>query len=270
MKKTFIVLILLMIICVCVGCSGVKIKNDTFYTEYSYSDEAKDFVETGVKLAFNHNFKGFEISLNNGISFMGETKESLSGYSLSLSDDVLTSLSGLDELAASNPEGYKELVNLIKANVTANEQIYFSGDYMFSHTSIAMIKSTADSGDLKNLDGTYDYEPSDAIKFRLKNGFVYRIDIKTENNKTTETEQEKPVLRYTIQNRIVKMIRLDENGNDVYIENQLQATSYFYGTITYPDNFAEQFKGNNPIEYEKAKLLAGKTLAVLTTAYYKA
>lgn len=268
MKKILIFIVLLSIVFVFVGCSTVR--NNTFYTEYSYSDQEQDFVPTGVKLSFKNNFKGFEFSFANGVSVMGESQKSLSGYSLTLSEDILTSLSGLDDLVGSNTEYYKELLKELKENATANEQIYISGRYMFSHSSIAMIKSVNDGKDLSNLDGTYDYEPSTAIKFRLKNGLVYRIDIKTENNKTVETEQEKPVLRYIIQDRIVKMIRLDENGKDVYIENKLQTTSYFYGTVTYPDDFADQFKNKTPAEYEQALLLAGKTLSVLTTAYYKA
>lgn len=270
MRKVFVFILLLAIVFAVVGCSSVKVKNDVFYSEYSYSDKSQDFEPTGVKLAFRKKFKGFEFAMTNGISFMGEAKKSLSGYSLSVSDDVLTSLSGLDELAGSAPEEYKELLNLIKDNATANEQIFLSGEYMFSATAIAMIKSVNDKGDFDNIDGTYDYKPSEAIKFRLKNGFVYRIDIKTENNKTTETEQEKPVLRYIIQDRIVKMIRIDENGKDVYIENKLQQTSYFYGTVSYPEDFAESFKNKSTDEYEQAQLLAGKTLSVLTTAYYKA
>lgn len=269
MKKFFVFILISTLIFVFAGCSGIKVKNNTFYSEYMYNDETQDFVPTGIKLAFNNNFKGFEFVMNNGISFMGEATKHLSGYSLSVDNDVLTSLSGLDELVGDNPEIYKEILKLITENATANEQIFISGKYMFSQNSIAMIKSANEKKNLDNIDGTYDYEPSSAIKFRLNNGYVYRIDIKTENNKTIETEQEKPVLRYVIQDRIVKMIRLDENGKDVYIENKLQTTSYFYGTVSYPEDFAESFK-DKPTEYEQALLLAGKTLSVLTTAYYKA
>lgn len=270
MKKVFICLIILAIVFVFAGCSVGKVVSGTFYDEYSYSDKDQDFVATGVKLAFRDNFKGFEFTMTNGISFMGETKKSLSGYSLSISDDVMTSLSGLDELAGSLPEEYKELLDMIKGNVTANEQIFLSGGYMFSATSITMIKSPTDKGALDSIDGTYDYNPSSEMKFRFKNGYVYRIDVTTKNNETVETEQEKPVLRYILQDRIIKMIKIDENGKDVYIEGKLQQTAYFYATVSYPKDFADAYDHKNPEAYEQAKLLAGKTLSVLTTAFYKA
>lgn len=270
MKKVFIFLIILAIVFVFAGCSAGKVVSDTFYSEYSYSDKDQDFVATGVKLSFRDNFKGFEFTMTNGISFMGETKKSLSGYSLSVSDDVMTSLSGLDELAGSLPEEYKELLDMIKGNMTANEQMFISGAYMFSASAITMIKSPKDKGAYDSLDGTYDYNPSSEMKYRFKNGYVYRIDITTKNNETVETEQAKPVLRYILQDRIIRMIRIDENGKDVYIEGKLQQTSYFYATVSYPKDFAESYEHKNPEAYEQAKLLAGKTLSVLTTAFYKA
>ena len=84
------------------------------------------------------------------------------------------------------------------------------------------------------------------------------------------SQEEKPSLRYVIQNRVVKMIRIDENGKDLYLEGKLQTTSYIYSTITYPKDFSEAFKNGDKASYEKAKQLDGLTIAALTNSFYKA
>lgn len=264
----FIILITFAVIFISCGCNATKIKTDVEYREYVYDDETKDFVPTDFTLSFSNGFEGYTMSFGE-FSIIGTTTKRLSGYTLNVSDDVLSAISGLDDLILTDPDKYNDLLDTIKST-TVNQQVYFSDKYVFSHSSIAMIKDSASKGDLSSLDGIYEYSADSGIKFELKDGFVYKITVKTADGKTTETTEEKPSLRYVIQEGIVKMIRIDENGKDVYSENILQSTSYLYATITYPGDFSSQYKNSSATEYEKAKLLDGKTLAVLTNAYYKA
>lgn len=264
----FILIFTLALVFVTCGCSANKIKTDVTYREYVYDDEAKGFVRTDYSLSFSKGFSGYTISFGD-FSIMGSTTKRLSGYTLNVSDDVLSAISGLDDLIMTDPAAYEEMLEKIK-NTTVNQQVYFSDRIIFTHSSIAMMKDASSSGDLSALDGTYEYSADSTIKFLFKDGFAYRITQKTESGKTTESTEENPSLRYVIQDRIVKMIRIDEDGQDVYLENKLQTTSYLYATITYPDDFSEQYKESSKSDYENAKLLDGKTVAVLTNAYYKA
>lgn len=269
MKKIFASLILLIFVFIFVGCSSVKIKNDTFYSEYSFSAETQEFVKTGYRLKFTQGFSGYEMSIPNGFSIMGSAISNLNGYQLNLSSDVLTSLSGLDDLALADPDKYGDIVDQIKDSVSANQQVYFADKYMFSHGAIALMKSPDNKDGYKDIDGIYEYVSSESIKYRFKNGLVYKINIKTESGKTTESEEEYPVMRYTVQDRIINLIRIDKEGKDVYIENKLQYTAYFFGTITYPDDFADNFdESDSSGDYESAQNLAGKTLSVMATKYY--
>lgn len=271
MKRFRFILVLLITIAVVFiscGCNATKIKNDVEYREYVYDDETKDFVPTDYALTFSNNFGRYTMSFGD-FAIIGTTTKYLSGYTLNVSPDVLSAISGLDDLILTDPDKYSDLLDTLKST-TVNQQVYFSNKYIFAHSSIAMIKDSASTGDLSSLDGVYEYSADSGIKFSLKDGFVYKITVKTADGKTTETTEEKPSLRYVIQEGIVKMIRIDENGKDVYSENILQSTSYLYATITYPGDFSEQYKNSSTTEYEKAKLLDGKTLAVLTNAFYRA
>lgn len=270
-KKTIILLLIIVVIlAVCLSGCSAKVKAGVAYKEYTYNDESADFLPTGNSITFSKDFLGYEMTFNSGVSVMGATKPSVSGYTLELSDEVLTSLSGLDDLIEKDYEAYQKIVEEIKNGITVNQQVYLSDGIVFSHSSIAMLKSIDGEGNYQDIDGVYDYQPDSKTKFRLKNGFVYRITIKTEDGKTTETQEEKPSLRYVIQDRIVKMIRIDENGKDVYLEGKLQTTSYMYSTITYPKDFSEAFKDGDNASYEQAKLLDGLTIAVFTNSFYRA
>lgn len=272
MKKKLVILLLIIVVILAISLSGcnAKVKIGVPYNEYVYDDETADFLPTGNSISFTNDFLGYEMTFNSGVSVMGKTKPSVSGYTLELSDDVLTFLSGLDDLIEKDYEAYQEIVKQIKDGITVNQQVYLSDGIIFSHSSIAMLKAVDGEGSYQDIDGVYDYRPDSNTKFRLKNGFVYKITIKTEDGKTTETQEEKPSLRYVIQDRVVKMIRIDENGKDLYLEGKLQTTSYIYSTITYPKDFSEAFKNGDKASYEKAKQLDGLTIAALTNSFYKA
>lgn len=261
-KYLSIILIITMLLIPLSGCGISKVQSGVTYSQYIYDDEARNFVLNGNTLLFNDDFSGYRMTIGE-FSIMGSITENMNGYILNVSDDVLTSISGLDDLIETDPEAYKEAIEHIK-KVTVNQQTYFANGMIFSHDSIVMIKDVTDKSNYSDIDGVYEYETDSSTKFRLKNGFVYKITVSNDK----DSEDKTPVMRYVVQDSIIRMIRIDEDGNDVYYENKLQATSYAVGFITYPDDFSTSYANGDKSKYEKAKLLDGKTLSIFANAYY--
>lgn len=262
-KYLSIILIITLLLIPLYGCGIDKVRSGVTYSQYIYDDEARDFVFSGNTLSFNDGFSGYHMTIGE-FGIMGSVTKNMNGYILNVSDEVLTSISGLDDLIETNPEAYKEAIEHIK-RATVNQQTYFANGIILSHDAIVMIKDATDKNGLADIDGIYEYESDSSTKFRLKNGFVYKVVAKSDNNKNDE---DKPVMRYVVQDSIIRMIRIDEDGNDVYFENKLQSTSYAVGYISYPDDFSDSYANGDSSKYEKAKLLDGKTLSVFANAYY--
>ena len=247
-----------------VGCK--KEVTSGVYHKYSFSQNEGTFVRENVFVEFGKGMKSFHFSAYDVLNFYGEIVKTSNGFSLNVSPDVSAAMLEVQDLKEEDPEKY-EMIKEYVSSVSLNQQLYSSEDFLFSSFDIALTKRL-DSDHLAAVEGVYDAVNDPSTRYRLSNGFVYVVSV---DDKGVATEREKPGGRYFLQERILTIVRIDNNGKDIVYEGITQKISYFFASVTYPDNVESISLGDD--EYskkikEELDLISGKTVAVMASSYY--
>ena len=266
MKKFGVVVIVVMLVLTAglIGCK--KEVTSGVYRKYTFDQAEGGFVQTNVFVEFGKGLKSFHFSAYDVLNFYGEVVKTSNGYSLNVSPEVSTAMLELQDLKDEEPDKY-ELIKEYVDSVSLNQQLYSSEGYLFSSFDVALTKRT-DSDNLASVEGVYDYVGDSSTRYRLSNGFVYMISV---DDKGVATEKEKPSGRYYLQERVLTIVRIDGSGADIVYEGKVQKACYFFATITYPDDIEAISLADDAYSKElKEELdkIAGKTIAVMASAYY--
>ena len=264
--KKFLVVILILTLVLTTGIVGCKKEvTSGVYYKYSYDPTEGTFTQTNVFVEFGKNMQSFHFSANDILNFYGEVVKTSNGFALNVSEDVSAAMLDVQSLKDEDPEKY-ELIKEYVNSVSFNQQMYSSEEYLFSSYDIALSKRL-DSEHLASVEGVYDVVNDSSTRYRLSRGLVYTITI---DDKGVATEKEAPSGRYYLQERILTIVRIDGNGKDVAYEGKIQKISYFFATITYPENDAivlgdDDYSKNLK---EELDLISGKTISVMVSSYY--
>ena len=265
MKKILVVFLILTLV-LTVGMIGCKKEvSSGVYHKYYFDVDQGTFTQANVFVEFGEKMKSFHFSANDILNFYGEVVKTSNGFALNVSQDVSAAMLDVQTLKEEEPDKYALIKEYVDA-VSLNQQLYSSEEYLFSSYDIALSKRL-DSDRLASVEGVYDYVNDSSTRYRLAGGYVYSISV---DDKGVTTEKEAPSGRYYLQERILTIVRIDNNGKDIVYEGKTQKISYFFATITYPDNnditlgedaYSKSLK-------EELDLISGKTIAVMASAYY--
>lgn len=274
LKLTSIFMCLIVIVLLVYGCNSDKLITNADYTEYIFDNSRNQYIETGRKMRINDKKSSFTMSFANGASITGslEVEKDINGLILRIDDEAFAPFktSYINYLKEEYADIYsEETIQTIFEQVKVQEQLYYSRKHLFSSHSMQLVKAVSEKDKNVNysiFEGVYDSVKEEDTQYLFKNGKLFTMDKGKASEKHSGT--------YTINENYITVTLVDDNGENLYKEGNLVQTSYLYTTITYPADFTINTDVDDE-DYNKmitntARLMAGKTIAVLTDSFYLA
>ncbi|NCA67193.1 MAG: hypothetical protein EOM87_03915 [Clostridia bacterium] len=269
--------VIMLIICSVVilsGCRNSSLMINTDYAEYYFDSSLNRYIMTGRKLRINENKTSFTMTFANDTSITGSLiiEDDINGLVLSVSSEAFQPFK--TSYAAYLTEAYadtysSETIQALLDQIKVMEQMYYNKKHIFSSRSIQLVKAITDKDVNVNyaiFEGLYDSVKDSDIQYLFRNGRLYTVT----NGKTSDIAYGS----YTINENYITVTRTDADGEPIYKEGALVQLSYLYTTISYPTDFTINVDVDdddyNEMVESSAKLLAGKTVAVLVSTFYLA
>ncbi len=256
------------------GCNKTRLLYEKDYVEYYYDSALNRYIATGRKLRLNENKISFTMTFANDTSVTGSLslEEDINGLVLTVPSEAFAPFKAnySQYLQQAYADMYSsETIQALLDEIKIMEQMYYDKKHIFSSRSIQLIKAVSENDKNPNysiFEGLYDSVKDADLQYLFRNGKLFTV----QNGKTSDIAYG----TYSINESYITVTRTDADGNIMYKEGMPITLSYLYTTISYPDNFTLTTDVDDE-EYNKfvestAKLLAGKTLAVLVSTFYLA
>ena len=265
------VILLLLLVCLAVGCGGGIAADETYYL-YTYDTRTDRFVRSRSALRFGEDLKTFDYTFIEGqltVSGRVEHTDVPNAYTIVCNEEAVEVVAAHYKeklIASSASEDVLSLYAALAASFSPQTQFFAYDGYLFSGDSVEMFReATADSD---AFEGVYRIDDSDD-RLRFRGGNMYAAD--AEGNYTVKKGY------YTVSRDILTLTSVNEDGTDRYENGVLYRKRYLMAKITVPSeeellgtSLEEHLENSNFSEKINADLsdYSGKTIAVLVESFF--